>query len=363
MRTTWTKTPKPPCKVRQALLGNASPLLLGNNLVFRSVSWNAWALLSTTGSLRAKKINKTIKMARSAALLAIQEVHGSKERFLSAFKVLHNTHWLFFSGCRQEAAGGVATFVNKNFFPANASANDRVIVNGRALLVEISFNNRIISHLNVHNEAFTVDQTKRLCSAIEDAGRLSCVDSRKRAAIVQGDFNFADEDAESVELSSKLTRFKKQHSAKNSADLCRSLRRYTEVCSDDFTQFNRRGNSMSTIDRAFICIPAWVLAVTNVGSKVLDNAVNLLDAGLSDHAPVSFSVSQLNNKSEDAPSSIPGFICKDHRFAELHQKIIDAAKLDDLPDAARWEMHKTILIEIAKKVRAERLIESDLCAF
>ena len=184
-------------------------------------------------------------------------------------------------------------------------------------------------------------------------------DPLHKSAVVCGDFNFDEEENNSVILSSELKRFSRHHSADNKRALSNALSPFVQASCDMHTHFHKRSNSLNSIDKVFFCAPSWLILLPVFFAAVERSPVALSDAGLSDDAPLYVSFS-LRGSSKDAGKVIPSCVCQSPRFRKPLDTYCNAAALDELPDSIAIPQHKAIIKEVAKIVRNESHLEKEL---
>ena len=310
--------------------------------------------------MRIQKIQKFKLLCKQSTILSLQETHATLHEFSAALAESLREFAYFASACPDNpCAGGVATCVKKHEYPPDATFDFQDLIPGRVIGLKICFAGKTIWHLNAHNFDFSLSDLGALCRWLSTAGAAASADPDNVAALAAGDWNFDDVYRAAQRLLPNAASAPTKHSATNSRALGRALEAYTEVRSKEATHYNAANETLSHLDRQYACIPAWIFTHCYVSAQVLDDPTALSQRGISDHAPVAFAIS-VKKPSEHRACAIPNIICTDPRYKRLHHSYCLAADLDSLEPAARWCLHKDIILECAKRTRNEKLAEADL---
>ena len=122
---------------------------------------------------------------------------------------LKNTHVIHHSLFPDRAAGGVVTLLRRGAFPSGATFSlPLVLVTGRALVSQITYDNSHIEVLNIHNDSFEPADTHAITSWARRCANTATRSPSSFAAVACGDFNFSDDDDHSAVLSASLNKTK-----------------------------------------------------------------------------------------------------------------------------------------------------------
>ena len=231
-----------PMPTYSGLFNTASPLLCGTaKLIY---TWNARALICVDPSTQARKMNIIDKILKHAAVLCLQEVHGTEAELKQIFNKYKNTHALHYTFFHDASAGGNVTLIRFNAFPKGAVFPDPVVLaTGRAITSEVilsdkSLNQCHINVLNIHNESIEDTDFDSILSWTKRSGRLASLHPEKYVVIAAGDFNFDSEDNMAVSLSSNLAKIHRSHSAQNAPALQAALASFVEVSTKTHTHYH-----------------------------------------------------------------------------------------------------------------------------
>ena len=245
------------------------------------------------------------------------------------------------------SAGGNVTLIRFNAFPKGAVFPDPVVLaTGRAITSEVilsdkSLNQCHINILNIHNESIEDTDFDSILSWTKRSGRLASLHPEKYVVIAAGDFNFDSEDNMAVSLSANLAKIHRSHSAQNAPALQAALASYVEVSTKTHTHYHKRSNSLSCIDKIYICCPAWFLIHNEISGRTSENPVKLSDVGISDHAPFSVRIGAASPPKPQHQQAIPNFICKSPEFSKLMDVYVQSIDIDNLADFESFQLGKS----------------------
>ena len=336
-----------------------NPLLLGGDDGSIFASWNCQALLHHMRQIRALKFRFITDKLRSSTVLALQEVHGTYEQMLLAFRELEPWFHVFLSSSGKADTGGVATLVSKKAVPDRHQINAESIIPGRSIMISIHKNNFRLRHLNVHNHNLTTAEIKKLETRIDEGVSLSRADPLSECTILHGDLNLSGEDEPSIILNSNLTQRPKDHQLRQARVWHKILDKLLYIDTSAYTHFHRESNTLSKLDRFYTSCPAWASTQLKIGGAACTSPVRLVAQGLSDHSPHAITIGPFRQQTK-LERPIPSWISKTDRFREYHNQLCGAAGLDSLAAAPRWLLHKEIIVEAAALTRADFLAQDDL---
>ena len=130
-----------------------------------------------------------------------------------------------------------------------------------------------------------------------------------------------------------------------------------EVCSPAPTHFYSSQLFLNQIDRIFISAPRSAMCLFNEKGGVTKNPVDLYTRGLSDHAPVFWSVSQGNSTPHSSQRLLPEW-CESPVFLQRCECLFEAAELPSLSLPDQSAFIKLISRDASMHAR-DSLFESD----
>jgi hypothetical protein len=120
------------------------------------------------------------------------------------------------------------------------------------------------------------------------------------------------------------------------------------------THYSPSKLTCSRIDRIYTTTPGWILTNLQCSASLLEHPRELHEKGISDHGPVSTSIS-LKRRLPRELQPIPRFIAESDHFKKRHDELVTQTALRKLPPVQRWELHKVILRQAGEHAR-EKLV-------
>ena len=117
------------------------------------------------------------------------------------------------------------------------------------------------------------------------------------------------------------------------------------------THYSPSELTCSRIDRIYTTTPGWILTNVQCSAGLLAQPRELHEKGISDHAPVSSSVS-IKHRQPKELQPIPRFIAESEHFKKRHDELAAQTDLRKLPPVQRWEQHKVILRQAGAYARS-----------
>ena len=162
----------------------------------RAITWNSRSLLHGEVAKRSRKLDLLRGLLRSGSLVALQEVHGSREALLVAMHGLGVAPLRVFSSHASTRAGGVALLLPACWLDGSLgfvlSATMEVHVPGRIVRISAVGANRTVVVWNVHNHEVGASRVAQVCAAIQRDLTAAAGDPDNFLVIVLGDFNISD---------------------------------------------------------------------------------------------------------------------------------------------------------------------------
>ena len=120
--------------------------------------------------------------------MAIQEVHGSLQRFRQAFSDI-DFHFHILGSFGAPDCGGLVTIWPKGSWCSNDLSTSDIGCPGRILRTILIFAGFTVIHYNLHLEALSVADLRRLATALDRDWSFTLVDRDHRFMYVCGDLN------------------------------------------------------------------------------------------------------------------------------------------------------------------------------
>ena len=132
------------------------------------------------------------------------------------------------------------------------------------------------------------------------------------------------------------------------------LARWTELVQTFPTHFGPKGNSLSSLDRAFISCPSCLTLKLNIGCSVVGKTEECLAHFESDHAPLAVGFGR-TYRPRVGELFFPQWICK-HPNLQYHlNSLIDSICFVDLEVSRQLFVYKKCIREAAKRARGDCL--------
>ena len=280
-------------------------------------------------------------------MVALQEVHGSKEMFNVFMHRASSEFHFFWSGNANNSSGGTVVMLRKRLFDG-ASFNIDEVERGRALRVEARYvNGKSLVLWIIHN--YGIVNRNSLLDYLERDLKRSRQDPSSFVAFVQGDFNFISH-GESRFFAANQTR----RSESNSGTMCRRwhdvLDGFVELKQESPTHFVPSSMSLSRIDRVYTSAPSWMVASLHVNGSVIDPPQVLFQKRISDHSPVLTRIA-VHAPKPRGEQPIPHEVAASPQFAEILARLEAEIDLDAMDVIQRWREHKKLLRKAGMEAR------------
>ena len=257
------------------------------------------------------------------------------------------------------AMAGVITLIEKKFV-GNGMTEAENLATGRVLRTTALTDGRETIIYNVHNYGLNAGQVDLITSRIKRDQERARLDPLNISVWVLGDFNFLPPGCFALSVRSPLSASSVGAAPANAQDAARwtgALERMVELQQMDPTHYLAMSGTMSRLDRIYTTVPSWSLAVAAISCEVVGCPERLHAEGLSDHAPVRFTIAAGTAvPTQERP--IPKEVFSDPLFVKYHDRFYDDANLDSLPPIPRWQHHKTVIKLAAKYTRNEMFLNS-----
>ena len=254
----------------------------------------------------------------------------------------------------KSVGGGVIILVSKKL-AKSAQLEELVVIPGRAVRVKISFPGSCLKIWNVHNFGISAAEWR-------DANEISMEDLENDlmsndTTMVLGDWNCICKGEMRYSLSNPTNGVSPgaQNAAVLRGPFFRTLEKFTEIGADGVTHYFAASGTLARLDRAYVSLPRWQLALLRTVA-VRHDPVRLREQGLSDHAPLNFSIAPVSSSVKYKP--IPSFVTTHPIFAEVLEQWQGAVDLGRMSPIERWTTHKSLIIEAARVTR-DRLFAQD----
>eukprot|EP00959_Pyramimonas_sp_CCMP1952_P464894 9487365-Pyramimonas_sp.AAC.1 len=133
----------------------------------------------------------------------------------------------------------------------------------------------------------------------------------------------------------------------------------TEIATDLPTHFSRSSASLSSIDRAFVSLSPHFLLETETTLDLIQEAPELADWQLSDHAILSLTLKP-RGQTPKGQQKIPPFIFKHPRYKQILANCMAGFEHESLPPPEAWSLLKEHMIVAATVTRRELMKDPDL---
>jgi endonuclease/exonuclease/phosphatase family metal-dependent hydrolase len=367
MNSTLTRTPH---TLRRRGVFNTllSPGNLGRQSTsLRITSWNCRALFCRNDKRKRRKLEKISSLAASADIILLQETHGDEfvlDLFLSGLK---KDFWIF-SSFIDHATGGIITAVRKKHTPDYDTMRFEVYSCGRISRLEVAGLNSTLVVWNTHNYEIERDIMKNTCAALIDNSAEARRNPCRYMLVVMGDFNFNRDDYKGkcyfkpTTTTNQLIQHAYRPPRSGQVPLEDALKNLAEISQNHPTHFNVRDGTGTGINRVFVSTPSWALPHMRWQLRVDGCPMLMHRSGLSDHVPMTLICSD-RKALPKAAQPISKEVFKHPKFLETVTELVNKAGLNDMVAVKRWETHKKLIREAARRVRNYMLVVDEESAF
>ena len=259
-------------------------------------------------------------------------------------------------------AAGVAILICPSF--EGCADFDHVVFHpGRAHKLEITFNFassalppdfRTLSVFNVHNEDIPRNIVNDIVTSIRHSREANSQAPQSQATFIFGDFNFPAR----TEMAATLGKPQRgahiiqppPASGAHVAIWTLLFDELIELVQPHHTHFVVESLKLTKIDRGFTSLPGSLMIKLNAMATVTDAPDTLHYAGISDHAPVSVSLSPAGlQKSRTA--TISKCWCKTEQYATRLRLLLQLVCIDELPPTSRLKTLNACIWSAARHAR------------
>ena len=298
-------------------------------------------------------------LSERAAAVHIQEVHGTEQDIELFLYQFHQKFIVFHSPHPEPSTGGVVSMFNRCFF-RGFSFRATPLVPGRVLPVDAATTGKHIKFMNVHNVNIANSELNTIAQLIQSEVEAAISTPKSRTMFIVGDFNFTADGEDRLRLRDPLAR-SAPHAGANDGSPQRArwsacLGLCTELTQKSPTHYHAATASCSRIDRSFITTPPWMLTQFCFHGSVAESPVRLHEQHLSDHSPTIFTIS-LSRQKRRNQQPIAKEVLTSPVFKEEHDKLAALYISVGSLTPRRWQDHKLVIREAARRARNRLLIE------
>jgi hypothetical protein len=284
----------------------------------------------------------------------LQETHGNLEDFIAAFPDIACKFHVCAAEGPSPATGGVATQISKEWVKDARAFYHFVFAIGRASRVEVIDNDRKMVLWNIHNFDIPEIAMTAMTQAAHHDIDAAAQDPLRIGVFLGGDFNFLSPGERSFQPAAAAGTVDEDAAVRGprpgQRQLAPVLAKLTDIASDLPTHYYSNRNSFSRLDRVYCSLPPWFLVNLNVETATAGNPQALAHDGISDHVAVFVTISA---RAPTPPASrpIPNFVFNSETFRVIYHQFLLHFSLEGLAVTVRWELHKSILQEAARRAR------------
>jgi exonuclease III len=153
------------------------------------LSWNTRALLHSDADKRKAKMRHLVSLTHGAAVICLQEVHGTGDEIMLALTRFVRGWHVFAAPGPSGGAAGCAILVSKTIAPERDSIMHSPEPNGRAQRIEIVRDNSSSVVWNVHNYGFAAEEVQKIVGKMQGDRTVARASPLRRSLWVAGDWN------------------------------------------------------------------------------------------------------------------------------------------------------------------------------
>ena len=340
------------------------PFKMSNGEAFGFLSWNTQGLAVVDTASRSRKFQFLMRIASNNFAICLQEVHGMPEELRSAFdRVLPG--WGFFhspvlnsDGVMDPSFAGVCILIHPKWINS-CMPRPFVLVDGRAMGVDLHFDSSCISVYNVHNFGLNRNQVIDVSSQINASCARDQENPSCSCTFLFGDFNFRHPLEPPVFLGvvpNEDDVYNPPPPTNSHVSLWKQvLENFVEMHQSHPTHFCSASQMCTRIDYGFISLPGSLLIKLQVTASTHFSPFNAYYSQLGDHAPLGFSIGfKRTQTGTQQTKAIPKAWTQQPIFKEYLDCLIAHFDLDQAhPDGplARLILYKKCLNEAARHTR------------
>ena len=295
-------------------------------------------------------------LARHATCIVLQETHGAAQEVKKLLFPLSREFFFHHSIGPDRSTGGTIILIARTYVREESQMSSEDVVSGRVTRSVITDGGPTVTVWNVHNYGLSNQHVSLIATRIKRDIMRARADPLKHVVWICGDSNFLATGETPFTVNDPL----RKRDAQAATTEHRPRRAWSDAlkdtveCQQDLpTHYNSGSDSYARLDRIYTTLPPWALVNSNCTARVPRDPRSLHTAGVSDHGPVqvNFSCRKSLPKQQRA---IPRDTFELPGFKAAHDKLVEAARLHELPPVTRWQLHKLIIREAALLARDEQ---------
>ncbi|CAK0871390.1 unnamed protein product, partial [Prorocentrum cordatum] len=326
--------------------------------------------LEDNTELRRRKLALLASYMKVNAIIAVQEVHGSEDA-LRIFLQAQPQKYLSFlsrpdtwSSTRSPPSTSTSMpnytrSSSRNATPALPSYRFDIVAAGRAALLTItdSAGKYSMQIFNIHNYDLKPHEFSAIQRTWSSGLAWARRDSLHRIFLGVGDFSIASRPPVSQRAPSDATAWRLRPDRRcqlRQPAWRRLFAAAMEVESQWPTHYDKSCKQLSTIDRIFLGIDAHAMLSVSTILTTARDAMELSEAGISDHAPLVLQITAARHVPRDE-QPIPTHLFNHRKYPEACSLMLDRCALEGETAEGRWRAAKQCMKLAARRVRDEQL--------